>query len=561
MDTFDVLIDLEGSLGCRHICCNRERLRRAAVYTRVVPNSVQLADILAGGFAFVNLAECNDIEHVYLGGRIVHVERPAAHASIRAAHDRSRQQALELRDIGNRVRFGSLHCRTVEHGLAIIEVPIVIEHIAVLQNRSLDGIDLVILHGEQITCGVFAPIRIFALRLDRNLLLSIEDVAFAIVDFEFHIRERDILIVRRNYEGFRSRRVRTGIRRVVVGGSVSELPGECVSSLIRIGELDRLACNGGLAISPESIQRRVSCRVFLTSIKFNKERIVQFGKVLGRTGFERVTVQALVCTVQSRRELSLSTKTVASLHNTVFAIRRNGIGRSFDDIGPGIAEVGFTDIVFIKCEVVSHGSRGNVKRDIRLTIHNVERLAIGNSRRSSAVIDGHFRTDSVAISTGELHAEFHVLDSRDHYPAVCARSHLVPERVLRTISNNLINLEYALRGRHSGCYLERLRITARCTRICPDGIERINGLAIFNIIRENTQSSFIECVKCRAAGLFQSPAGQAGVRTGHDIKRQGDRRRSIINLVRIRELSRCTEEHLGCIGYVPTVSKLVLVLE
>ena len=226
------LIHFELDLFRRHFRGDSERLLVATGSTVIRPNCIQRANTLAFPFERIEHAERFGIEHTdsLATGSI---QCPADHAGIRAGHDSIRLQALRFENACQRVIFGELHIRVVEHGLAIGKVPVVSKPVGILQDRSLDGIDIAI-HGELVAICVIRPSCSRITALDLNLVLGIENVTGDIADFELDVRKRNIAFHGRNLEVGRSGFINTFRR-----GRIAEVERsrKLVLALVRVRKL------------------------------------------------------------------------------------------------------------------------------------------------------------------------------------------------------------------------------------------------------------------------------------------------------------------------------------
>ena len=380
MDSIDILIDLEAPLGSIHARRDGELFRyanraRSISIARIRPNGVQRTYILAFFFAFINLAESFDIEQIYLGGNIVLVKRPAAHASIRATHDGIRQQILRLRNVSNRVGIARLHRRAVEHGLAIRIVSIVIERVAILQNRSLDGVE-VHTGGKQSAIRVVAPNGSRRSTLDSNLLFRIQNYICTGTDIKRNAVERNV--VRRDVKHPRRHHIFTDCRGQV---STAERPRERIGPLFGTNEID--CRNRRNTCTPDRIQRhrigaaiRTCGQVRLFVVGYHSVIEFRVGDVAVIS--ERVALQAVaIIAVHRHREALVSTFDGVIIRNNPVA-RDNIFGERFrSDVRlPRVAEVSLAVSVFVEGEVVLHGFGGHAERQVLLGINNMKRITI-----------------------------------------------------------------------------------------------------------------------------------------------------------------------------------------
>ena len=569
----NLAIDFERTLFRWHLRRDSERRRRAnrarsIGIARIRPNGVQRTDIHILRRERIKLAECFGIErtdHVLSSS----IQSPAGQAGIRAAHDVEVLQIPRFSDTSNRVRLSIDHFRAIEHFPAIGIVLVVIERVEVLEERSLDVLDIT-RHREQAILRHLVPIRTCTCAIDERRI-RIHDVVFIVINNKRPTRERNVIVC----TGDRHIEARSCI--VVchpiftfrsLGIAQAERPVEYILTLFQISKDDGLLFVIGRASPPNSVQRhRIITGVRTTFVQFNK-LVIQFGKHIVRIcfyGLGSVASQADFVAVQFHRERLVTIDGIIRSHNPVAIIfirlersRINAILPAITEVRQRIQARG----IFVEREVVIHRLSRNVEFHIVLTSENFEHATVRQSLRRRAVIDRYVRIERIAHSLEELDTELQTFHRRDFH-AGCPRSHLVPKRVFW--SDDLINPEFTLCSSHVSRDLERRR-RAKITRTINVVRSRPNRIQRISLRRRGKCAESVKIIRFqhRAASPIQSPTSQASIRAAHDIEvLQSFRSARIVNRIRYSLCQILAEEHLARISTesVPVVSKFITALE
>ena len=306
---------MEATLRRVHAGLDRERRRRATVNAFISPNSIQRIDRLVRLYAGIERAESRSVKLAdNCAARLI--ERPARHASIRAAHDYGRLQFDSIGDASNRVCRGIDLERTNKHIPRFVPVLVVGKLVRVLEERSLDRSEV---HAsrENFTIGVIVP----ASRspLHRNLCIRIEN-HIVCGDFKLHAVERNITIVRRNLEISIRNNVFASRSREVAR---TERSRELVRALVGVCEIDGRASSG--ASAPNGIQHHRIVAIVRCSraVVFRNDSVIQFRECGIAVRGESITLHAKSTIVQSHREALICTfDSVILRHNPVTVIIR-----------------------------------------------------------------------------------------------------------------------------------------------------------------------------------------------------------------------------------------------
>ena len=553
----DDLINLETTLRSIHAGLDHERRRRAASNTFVSPNRIQRIDRLARFHEGIERAESIRIK--LADNRVANlIKRPARHASVRTAHDRSRLQFDCIRDIRNLVRRGINLERADEHILLIVPVFVVCKLVFILEERSLDRSE-VFTRRKLFTISVIAPCCRGGSTLHSNLRVRIEE-DIGCSHCKFDTIERNVLIYRRNHKIRICNFVFASRSREVARSKRSR---KLVRTLVRVSKLDGHAVSN-IAISPVSIQHQRIQAIATGGLILRNESVVQFcepARILV-SGGKRVAFQALISTVERFRERlvhAFDSKLVR--HNPVAVIIRLERFRSNERF-PCVAEERLTRRIFVEGEEVLHSLSGHAESQILLGGCDMNRIAdIDILRIRRTVIDYNACAERICGSSGELDPKNHFRQSRN-FDTVCAQ--IVPRNI---ITEHTVNLEATLSILYAGLDRERRRSANRTRSIrsalCrPNRIQRIH-ISTSRFKTVNRAEGFtIKCTDNVASGSIQRPARQASIRAGHDIKRlQILRLRDIFNRVSFAEFHARAVEHDAIHRKILVVSEPVRILQ
>ena len=335
---------------------------------------------------------------------------------------------------------------------------------------------------------------------------------------------------------------------------------------------------------PMGIQHQRTRFAMISVIIFGDETISQFRKhfiCIGIGRRKRIAMQAKfwihqrIIAVKRRREFLVAFHARCNRHIPVFigTFKEHTI---LDEIGPRIAKERLARRIFVQSDVVLQRSGFYIELDIFLVRIDGKHFAMNRSRHVVVefeqfivrIIDTDnfiFRRESRSVF--ELDFKLYVRNRREHDTVF---AHFEPLLFGFTLTELLVNLELALLGFYTRSDGKRLgvannTISIRSPLIGPHGIQRIHVFRNLGKRIEYAESRKVKLFKDISTVSLQSPAGQACIRTTHDIERNqrikiGSRRYTVMRTFFIL-LKSIDKEHRLFIVIVYIVCKVSIVQE